>query len=357
MTDQSGKEWHDELDWLPSFDIYNKLESVNVSGIKSDCDDLKSVNKDVVQICKMVAENLRDLDNLRSNVPTDPCYYMQHWTYYKLRKLISVHPNSINKESIYDKLKKIMDNINKEVLKRHPCKYYFDGEFSEWKIEKDFHDYFRNYDSIKNCNPEKHDCEKLLEYVTHITNLYREKEEDCCFYGMLDQDYCRPYFKCEPDYNPHELLSILKDKIQESNKVKDTETKAENSVKDNINVVPHSDGSLSDEANDETLPTTSRDILFEDTTSYSALEKLYDMFNLNYFRPSIVVASLLGTSLFLFFYYKSTSLGSSVNKKELKKDIFNYNYDEYHDKLSEYEVDSQFLGHKNERIYLSYSGT
>ncbi|EDL42634.1 variable surface protein Vir12-related, partial [Plasmodium vivax] len=83
-----------------------------------------------------------------------------------------------------------------------------------------------------------------------------------------------------------------------------------------------------------TLPTAPE--VNPDTSNF--LEKTFGILKSEYFRHSIVGASIIGVLVFLFFFFKSTPIRSQSNKGEKKKRKSQNNYyDEYEEELQRYE--------------------
>ncbi|GAB69534.1 hypothetical protein PCYB_002830, partial [Plasmodium cynomolgi strain B] len=81
-----------------------------------------------------------------------------------------------------------------------------DFDFKRSKEEKYLNEYFNNYNNIiEKCSEDKYEmCEK---YLTYIITIYEEHKQDC----RWNECY---YFSYNPKYDPNDLLSKLKNKIQ-----------------------------------------------------------------------------------------------------------------------------------------------
>ncbi|VUZ99509.1 PIR protein [Plasmodium vivax] len=89
--------------------------------------------------------------------------------------------------------------------------------------------------------------------------------------------------------------------------------------------------------------------------SSSFLDKTFDILKSEYFRHSIVGASIIGALAFLFFYFKSTPIISRSNKrgKKRKKNGKSY-YEEYEEEFSRYESEPSVAYSEMTDAYLSY---
>ncbi|SBT72378.1 PIR protein [Plasmodium ovale] len=215
MAALQDNEWEDILKELPTYQIYNEFDSDVQSIDKGDCLSLETEKEEVSIFCKKLVRNLRKLPDIEKYEDRkERCFYLQHWAYYKIRKVFSKYSNNINKGSILSKLRGIATTINYKDLSRMPCGCPFAGNEKEWKDEKDLHDFFKNHNSIK-CNDfDINKCQKYHDYVTYIKGLYDNfnNDDECCYYGLLDES-CTHYFNCEKDYDPSDLLTKLNEQI------------------------------------------------------------------------------------------------------------------------------------------------
>ncbi|EDL42805.1 variable surface protein Vir12-related [Plasmodium vivax] len=100
-----------------------------------------------------------------------------------------------------------------------------------------------------------------------------------------------------------------------------------------------------------TLPTAF--VVDPDTSNF--LEKTFGILKSEYFRHSIVGASIIGVLVFLFFFFKSTPIGSQTNKGEKKKRKPQNNYyDEYEEELPRYESQQSLAESQMSDAYISY---
>ncbi|CAG9473075.1 unnamed protein product [Plasmodium vivax] len=100
-----------------------------------------------------------------------------------------------------------------------------------------------------------------------------------------------------------------------------------------------------------TLPTAPE--VNPDTSNF--LEKTFGILKSEYFRHSIVGASIIGVLVFLFFFFKSSPIGSQTNKGEKKKRKSQNNYyDEYEEELPRYESQQSLAESQMSDAYISY---
>ncbi|EDL42760.1 variable surface protein Vir24-like, partial [Plasmodium vivax] len=221
MAEISEDELEDILKDLPAHEIYSELNEhvQSDSRFVKHCKKMhkfENNNDEMINLCKKIARNLEKLSGILSNNAKDvKCSYFNHWMYNEIWKLVRTESNyEIDKDAIL-KLASIGFDINWE-LSRDYCsyEYYKDEEFSDWKKMKNLHDYFKNFDQIKEKIQSAGDkYEKYSKYIKYISKIYDDYEDECCDSDLDKDEFAPIYFKCHKDYRPHNLLSLL-----ESNK-------------------------------------------------------------------------------------------------------------------------------------------
>ncbi|SCO65520.1 VIR protein [Plasmodium vivax] len=93
--------------------------------------------------------------------------------------------------------------------------------------------------------------------------------------------------------------------------------------------------------------------------SSSFVDTTYDILNSEYFRHSIVAASIIGVLVFLYFFLKSTSISSRTRRKKKRESENNYyeeyeENEEYEDGLSRYDSGHSFSDSQMSEMNLSY---
>ncbi|SBT82980.1 PIR protein [Plasmodium ovale] len=210
MASSGENEWEDLLSDLPSYEKYKSFDETNGIDDIVDCKSLENEEERINTFCKLMARNLRELATIGNNHNRqERCYYLQHWIYYKIRKMFVTDSNYNQNMAVVNKIKDVAQKINYSLLNRIPCGVLFYNDITSWKEEKDLHDYFKSFEYI-NCNmSDKNKCQKYKEYVTYIKKLYETyKPDECCFYGESDNE-CSHYFNCKEIYNPSDLLPKL----------------------------------------------------------------------------------------------------------------------------------------------------
>ncbi|VUZ98017.1 PIR protein [Plasmodium vivax] len=224
MEELTEQELEDILKDLPAHKIYSELNEKfeNEPRLARHCTKLwpfKNNNEDMVNLCKKIAWNLEKLSGILSENENDVrCSYFNHWMYNEIWKLVGTESNYEIDEDAILRLADIGHDINKE-LSRPYCsyKYYENDKFSEWKEMKNLHDYFKNFEDIK----EKIESDgdkyiKYSKYIKYISGIYDIYKIECCD-PELDKFEFRPiYFKCGEEYHPQNLLSLLEHNIATS---------------------------------------------------------------------------------------------------------------------------------------------
>ncbi|SCA59884.1 Plasmodium vivax Vir protein, putative [Plasmodium vivax] len=209
--------WVEVLENLPSYKEYEKFDKVDIKNENSNhCNNLGSKDEGDKTFCKQIVQNVSQLSALENDQKIkNSCYYFQHWFFDNIAKKYYDGNEWGNNYSVAKELYNIISTIAPLSSKMAPCKCYESGSPDDWKKEKYLHDYFENHQDIKCSNSGKDRCEKYIQYVTYINNLYQEKEYKCCDGDELDEEgFCESYFKCENMYNPKNLLIKLQKELQ-----------------------------------------------------------------------------------------------------------------------------------------------
>ncbi|SCA82083.1 VIR protein [Plasmodium vivax] len=220
MEKISEDELEDILKDLPAHKIYSELnENVkNEPKFASYCGRMKTFknkNNEMKNLCKRIAYNLEKLSGILRNDANDVrCSYFNHWMYNEIWKLVLTEDNyEIDKEAILT-LADIGHDINKKSKPFCSYEYYDKRDFSEWKKMKNLHDYFKNFNQIKEKMHSAGDKYiKYSKYIKYISGIYDIYKIECCD-PELDKFEFRPiYFKCGEAYHPQNLLSLLEHNI------------------------------------------------------------------------------------------------------------------------------------------------
>ncbi|SBT71143.1 PIR protein [Plasmodium malariae] len=210
----------------PACEVYNKLNN-NASNSEGcpKCDSFckefnnkkgtpKKYPDDFENTCKKILRNLFKLSDVLESEKSasDRCSYLSYWTYEQLWKKLTNPKCKETTESI-SKLHEVLLKFNAiDELKAKSCHIYLTGSFDKLKEEKEMHDFFKNFDYLKSkLKPVTSEKEKYCKYITRILELYNHHIRDCCTYFLKNssRNTCEEYLKCEKQYYPYELLSIL----------------------------------------------------------------------------------------------------------------------------------------------------
>ncbi|SCO71524.1 VIR protein [Plasmodium vivax] len=403
---QSGMEKYDRiLKNLDADKIYKKLnDNKDIKQYCSDCNDVLALEETypgITVLCKKLARNLRtNMSDIQNDVTNarDRCSYFIHWTYGELKKIFNINSRNIHSIPEVSKvldvgtkinnelmLKDILDNsasiqkvfdskakssqeffrkfrenqqkaesshllsliaeklvYNSEISKHKPCFHYFDCKLDECMEMKNLHDYFKNFESMKDKIAGANNNRKLYcEYVAYIYGLYEKHEKDCCTcYFASDKcvENCPHYFKCEKKYNPYNFYSALKcDEILLGKKI----TKKVGKPK-NIN---HEAIMKAENVNQH--------ILTEKENAESA--EYGDLPSDSFPSFALSVFTFLGILLMVFIFYKFTPLGTWYNRRALKKKRnYAYFYEEYNESLMMNQSEQVIGNPQNRRLRISY---
>ncbi|SBT01552.1 PIR Superfamily Protein [Plasmodium ovale curtisi] len=216
MTSLSEQELENLLKDLPSYQKYMKLSAPvdDASKFGKYCKDMqtfKNENDKMNQFCIMLERNIKELPSiLKEEKQNDRCSYLNHWVYDEIRKTLRNQSNYNTDKDAVSKLINIGYSISRGVNSDCYLDIYLNEGFEKWKEYKYLNDYFGNYDRIKSdFNSDERKCIKYQKYASHIDRLYHNYKDECCdpFWG--DED-CPKYFKCAPEFNPKNLLSLIK---------------------------------------------------------------------------------------------------------------------------------------------------
>ncbi|SCO66704.1 Plasmodium vivax Vir protein, putative [Plasmodium vivax] len=122
---------------------------------------------------------------------------------------------------------------NSEFPAKDKCLFSFTGNLSEWKDEKLLHDYFKNYEKIRNCgtSTNRNDCKSYCDYFNRISELYSSHINKCCscysYPERVCSELCPKYFKCDMGYFPSDLLYNIGCKVKEEKEKEEEEGKEE----------------------------------------------------------------------------------------------------------------------------------
>ncbi|GAW79590.1 variable surface protein [Plasmodium gonderi] len=343
---------------LPSYIKYHELDNVLVGNEdESFCNDLATDNEEVKTHCKRIATNLRALSKSVGSERTDNCYYFQNWFFEHLWKKINTQGEIYN-QNVVKKLYAVVEMINRTDFRQIPCTCIQTYNLKEAMEEKDLHDYFKNYNYIITNMSDKNKCENYINYINYIENLYNEDQDYCCGLGYLYQD-CIHYFKCEEHYRPSNLLSKLRETISQLNEnTTDVGIGAKSEVHNETGSPHQSDIMPPKRSEDENLfpEITYNTPLHGTIDTADTIPPISDTLKPINYQQIVIGTSIMGTIIFLYFFYKSTLFESRPNKRRIKKKRFN-NY--YHENLNEesleHDFDSEFEDSQMRRLYFVYN--
>ncbi|GAB69715.1 CYIR protein [Plasmodium cynomolgi strain B] len=212
--------WEKRLPNLPAYQKYKKLDEVDIKSYNNDkCDKLANSDEGDKKLCKQILKNLSILKDKQDKEQKDGCFYFQYWFHEQIR---GKYYNGNVRNSKYSIANKLFNLVEKDISSydiNQACNGYIMGTPVIWKEEKDLHDYFENFESIKCKDSDRDECQKYVKYVTYIDDIYVRKYDDCCYNGQL-YSHCILPIKCDDKYDTEKLVDELKKQLQEIDKKK-----------------------------------------------------------------------------------------------------------------------------------------
>ncbi|SBS99682.1 PIR Superfamily Protein [Plasmodium ovale curtisi] len=208
----------------PSYKLYENFDKEeDDTNIKQWCEkhfeDKNTYSEESIKLCRKIIKNFNELYKFESNLNSNErCLHYKNWVYSELWKMIKTKSYHDKVEAI---INKFMELQNKKFIVKHDAKtfchfFFIFKDFLELNVkleEKDLHDYFKYYDTLEKKIPgDISNKEKYRKYLDYINKLHTRHKVG---WGCCDESYgvdplCRHYFKCEDEYNPSYLLSVLK---------------------------------------------------------------------------------------------------------------------------------------------------
>ncbi|SBT84674.1 PIR protein [Plasmodium ovale] len=359
-----------------------------------------------IEICKKIVNNLKHLYSFESTLNSNErCLHYKNWVYNEILNMIT--NNSYNNDvwNIIDKFISLQ-NKKKQIVDANTitfCHYYFIFkdllELSIKREEKDLHDYFKYYDTLENKIPlDDNNKKKYRNYLDYINILYTRHKIAwyCCDESYGVDPLCRHYFKCEDEYNPNYLLSLLDGKPDISYKEKKKnfpvvvfgEEQLRNTLKEeDVMRIQHGrctyvydpkdkkkifgrrcdyrasrehfhkiHSNLTNPKNNDapkvTIPISSLPVILNNTSDISNTEA--NESNPSHFKIGTSVALALGGIFIFFLYYKFTPFGSLFGKRGQGKTNFEEDFNEEYMREFSYDSEYEDINPQNRRIHIAY---
>ncbi|SBT55424.1 PIR Superfamily Protein [Plasmodium ovale wallikeri] len=199
---------------LPTTTIYNSLNSnITTNTYYSTCERLIQFNDNhcgIYDLCTKFVRNLKKLSRMEVEKRTDYCEYITQWVYDEVRKIPNIVLENMNDT---DALREFFNAIYEILRKLDITDCFFSTmniNFYEQKEKKYLHDYFKNYEKLKDENICKDDeCKRYCKYIFFINDLYGKYINRSCYCYKSEgcKEHYPYYFKCDDNYNPHTLLA------------------------------------------------------------------------------------------------------------------------------------------------------
>ncbi|SBT00368.1 PIR Superfamily Protein [Plasmodium ovale curtisi] len=319
----------------PSYKFNKELDSViEDCSFCSMCD--KNKNSFVGEyglktLCYYFVRNLEKIKNeysgntpLKDKLCNDLIYWLQH-------NLINIHhktkPNLDNTLEIFKDVWKDIIAFGDGNLKDNLCKNSFDNllSFEECTLTKKVSNYCENYEYIRGeLEKPGGTCGGHYQYLTKNSKLYTDSVSKCSENG---KNYCLNYNECNT-YNPQNLLGTEKCKVVE---------KFEEQKKS-----------------------------VEEEQQYTQCGPGYECLPKNFFNKSIdfsdsritplIVLSIWGIFLSLYFLYKLSPFRSWLNNILYKKNIIKKNlHNEEFQELLESDSEDAHINFNNREYHITYN--
>ncbi|KNA01767.1 hypothetical protein PVNG_06244 [Plasmodium vivax North Korean] len=387
------------LNELKLGEIYEDVfDDKNKSKYDTHCSALDSHDKKhagVRALCGKYVRALEKISELNKNQDSyDRCKYVPYWLYGEIGKIYNNHKVNIEKIPFVNDLINVEKKVN-GLITKNKCNVLYNKLLNLEELIKRKHSYiyFKKYDTFKNTTKSSGKCDKYFIYLDYINSFYNKLKSDNCtgFLTLLSSD--PDFFSCNNAHNPNTILS----KIQECKPVgfKSRVSSvvaapppvraavAEKSPKVTVGVgggQKGDKGATLSQSSRDTRPASQgsdrptvlvaggppavRTNPVEATPegalpSSSFVDTTYDILNSEYFRHSIVAASIIGVLAFLYFFLKSTSISSRTRRKKKRESENNYyeeyeENEEYEDGLSRYDSGHSFSDSQMSEMNLSY---
>ncbi|SCA60757.1 VIR protein [Plasmodium vivax] len=213
-------EWEDDI--LRGFPAYAKYDEFNRKQVRHGenniCKEQGIEDGEAKAFCERAVTILRELHNNHdSQSRKDDCVYFQHWFSDQVRRKFSNNDKYFSNYELSNNLFDVINNVNYEEKDHPDRRCYASRNAGSVKVEKDLHDYFRNFNHINCKDGDREKCRMYYNYVNYINDIYKQRKENnlCCY--LVDETVereCTHYFNCKDKYNPKHLLESLKNQIE-----------------------------------------------------------------------------------------------------------------------------------------------
>ncbi|GAW84515.1 variable surface protein [Plasmodium gonderi] len=211
---------------LKEFPAHKKYEDFNTKSVNNEgeyiklCNHFPNSNENEVNFCKRAVTILSDIFKIGNERDRDDsCVYFQHWFTDNIREKFSNDNMYFRNYNPSNYHYYVMNNVNYENKTKFKYICLISRDEKNVKVEKDLHDYFRNFYYIKCNGVDEKKCRMYYNYVKYIIPLYKQSRDKhfCCFLANGEvEDRCKHYFICDKIYDPQNLLNVLEGQINGS---------------------------------------------------------------------------------------------------------------------------------------------
>ncbi|SBT74133.1 PIR protein [Plasmodium ovale] len=320
LKDSDAYKKYMEFDEVSSPDDY--VNSFNEAlSMGQDTDKIKD-------ICQKLAGNLKKISQLSESAinKKERCGYLHFWLYYTIDNKFK------NNGNINYITEKIIDGgtFYNSMISNENCSIRFSRNINleKWIEGKYLHDYFKNFDYIKQTyGSNNNKCKEYSEYIKAININYKNSKDE--FY--YNYDIFRYLLNDKSGkYDPNNLISEIDCKIEKT------------PMLSQIHQPPTKEGATEHGGTTSVLPSKDDDI---DNPSYDS----------NSSSITGVSVSLIGMFIFFFTSYKFTPLGSWINGKIFKSAQIHDNIDHVTNTMLEDQSEYMDINNNSNTFNISYN--
>ncbi|SBS82004.1 PIR protein [Plasmodium ovale] len=281
----------------------------------------------IKELCGKLAGNLKKFSESKESQikNTESCGYLHFWLYH------NIDSNFKNNAKFQDITDNIIDGgrIYNGIISNKNCSIRFSSNISlkKWIEGKFLHDYFKNFDYIKQTyGSNDNKCEEYSKYISYINTLYKNFNNS--YYATDIYRYLQSYK--DEIYNPEKIISELNC----INRNSAMHLHIRQPVA-NAEAVGHSEflsGLTLNDANNDSISTDSN-------------------------SSSIAGASISLTGMFILFFtaYKFTPLGSWIYAKITRKEKIMHNRNHVTDTMLDNDSKYMDINENISKFHLAYN--
>ncbi|GAB69653.1 hypothetical protein PCYB_004020, partial [Plasmodium cynomolgi strain B] len=175
-------EWDEKLHGFPAYAKYNEFNSKDVMHESNEfCEKKWIQDEKAKKFCRQAVSILRGIhENYNYRNRNDECVYFQHWFSDQVRRYYSNNDKYFSNYDLSNYLFDAINNFNYYNMTDKNYRCYASRNARSVKVEKDLHDYFRNFKNINCKNVSKEKCSMYYDYVKYINDIYKQRIKITC---------------------------------------------------------------------------------------------------------------------------------------------------------------------------------